>query len=110
VRSPRLHGWLGVALRFLAFFGLFVAVNLLAAHFMSDCGLPAVFGLNICYDDIVRLGWPFQFYEDGGFAYHTFFDNSMLIADLLTGALVSLAAAVLSAAFRRQPRPHGPRT
>jgi len=36
---------------------IFFAANLLIAHFMSDCGLPAAFGVDYCADDIVRAGW-----------------------------------------------------
>ncbi|MGC1377238.1 MAG: hypothetical protein WA821_13495 [Anaerolineales bacterium] len=50
---------------------LFLAVNLLAAHLQSDCGLPAFFNLSGCADDIRRAGFPFLFYEEGGFAGET---------------------------------------
>ena len=48
---------------FLVGFLLFVAINLLAAHLLSDCGLPSVFGMDYCADDIARAGWPFQFFR-----------------------------------------------
>jgi hypothetical protein len=55
-----------------------VALNLLAAHLLSDCGLPSVFGMGHCADDITRAGWPFKFFEEGGFEYHSFFNPGTL--------------------------------
>jgi len=71
---------------------IFLAINLLAAHLASDCGLPAVFGRDGCADDIARAGWPLQFYEEGGFAYHRDFNLTFLQFNLATG----LAFALLS--------------
>src|SRR5262245_7606262 len=68
---------------------LFLMANLAAAHFMSDCGLPAVFGMDACADDIVRVGWPFQFYEEGGIAFRSYFSVTSLAMD----AVIGLAAA-----------------
>lgn len=71
---------------------LFLAINLLAAHLASDCGLPAVFGRDRCADDITRAGWPLQFYEDGGFAYRQDFNPLYLLINLAAG--LALAAAL----------------
>ena len=69
---------------------LFVALNLLAAHLASDCGLPAVFGRDACADDIARAGWPFRFYEEGGFAYRFEFNLPGLWADLAIGMILAV--------------------
>ena len=66
---------------------VFVLLNLLAAHLRSDCGLPAVFGLASCADDIARAGFPILFYEEGGFAYHFMFDPARLYTDVAIGLL-----------------------
>lgn len=80
----------------IAFFGallVFLAINLLAAHLMSDCWLPALLRLAACNDDIVRAGWPIEFYEEGGIAFHSFFSTALLTSDILTGVV---AAALLA--------------
>ena len=64
---------------------LFVAINLLAAHLLSDCGLPSVIGMGHCADDITRAGWPLQFFEEGGFAYHRNFNSPNLFLDIFIG-------------------------
>lgn len=82
--------------RFVLLLGLFLVLNLLAAHVMSDCGLPAVLGIDRCSDDIVRVGWPLPFFEQGGLAFHSSYDPSGLADDLILGALGALLIAVLS--------------
>jgi hypothetical protein len=75
---------------------LFLAINPFAAHLASDCGLLAVFGRDtlggarVCADDIARAGWPMQFYEEGGFAYHRDFDSTFLTIDIVVGGLFSM--------------------
>jgi len=94
--------------RFVIGFGIglliFITINLISAHLSSDCGLPAVFGRaspwhrppgQVCADDIVRAGWPLQFYEDGGFAYRHNFNSFFLLINLGVG----LAFASLSGWF-----------
>lgn len=66
-------------------FDIFVIINLLTAQFMSDCGLPAVFGVSKCADDIVRMGWPLLFRETGGFAFHEHFSIVNLALDIMIG-------------------------
>lgn len=78
---------------FLVVLILFVAINLLSAHLMSECGLPAVFGLSGCADNIVRAGFPLQFYEKGGFAYHYEFSTGVLALDIGLGLALSAALA-----------------
>jgi len=64
---------------------LFAGLNLVAAGLASDCGLPAVLGMDYCADDIVRAGWPLKFYEEGGIAFHSRFDLLYLMADIGLG-------------------------
>src|SRR5262245_15850751 len=64
---------------------VFLVTNLVAANFASDCGLPALFGMDRCADDIVRAGWPLGFYEEGGIAFHSRFDLLALMADIGLG-------------------------
>ena len=71
---------------------LFIGINLLSAHLASDCGLSAVFGRDACADDIARAGWPFRFYEEGGFAYRHEFNLPALQVDLAIG--ISLTGLV----------------
>src|SRR5262245_30869314 len=68
---------------------LFAIINLLSAHLASDCGLPAVFGRDACADDIARAGWPFRFYEEGGFAYRFEFNLPVLLVDLSIGIILA---------------------
>lgn len=72
-------------LGFVGGFLAFLLINLLVAHLLSDCGLPAVFGRDFCADDIARAGWPIQFYEEGGLAYRHTFDPISLILNLVIG-------------------------
>jgi hypothetical protein len=64
---------------------LFTVANILAAHLLSDCGLPAVLGLGSCSDAIVRIGFPLVFFEQGGFAYRSGFNLPFLLLDLFIG-------------------------
>ena len=68
---------------------LFILINGIFAHLSSDCGLPAVFRLDSCADDISRAGWPLFFYEEGGFAYRHEFILPNLILDLVMGVLLA---------------------
>ena len=63
----------------------FILLNILAAALFSDCGLPALFGLGGCSDAISRAGFPFVFFEQGGFAYHSNFNFSVFILDIVIG-------------------------
>lgn len=71
---------------------VFVGVNLLVAHLRSDCGLPALFGLSACADDIRRVGFPLQFWEEGGFAFRRVFSLPALLIDIAVGLLLALGA------------------
>jgi hypothetical protein len=68
---------------------IFIAINLLSAHLASDCGLPAVLGRDACTDDIARAGWPFRFYEEGGFSYRLEFTLPGLLVDLIIGIILA---------------------
>ena len=81
---------------------LFLALNLLVAHFRSDCGLAAVLGRSYCADDIRRAGFPLQFLEQGGFGGRALFDPGALLIDCLVGLGLAAAAGVLWA--RRRPK------
>jgi hypothetical protein len=70
---------------FLIGLSIFILLNILAAHLFSDCGLPALFGLAACSDDISRAGFPFIFFEQGGFAYRSNFNLPIFILDLVIG-------------------------
>ncbi|MEP7356715.1 MAG: hypothetical protein ABI847_05710 [Anaerolineales bacterium] len=75
-----------------AVFLAFLAVNVLAAHLQSDCGLRGVLGIAGCADDIRRAGFPWIFWEDGGFAYRHIFSPGLLAADGAVGMAASLIA------------------
>jgi hypothetical protein len=64
---------------------LFILANLLAAHLLSDCGLPAVLGKDSCADDIARAGFPLIFFEEGGFSFRSIFNQSYLWLDIFIG-------------------------
>lgn len=76
---------------------LFLTINLIAAHFASDCGLPAVFGRDACADDIARAGWPLPFYEEGGFAYRSNFNGPFLFINVVIGFVFSSVVGWYSA-------------
>ena len=64
---------------------LFALANILAAHLLSDCGLPAILGTSGCADDIIRVGFPLQFLEEGGFAFRHNFNPLYLLVDIGIG-------------------------
>ncbi len=90
--------WIGFGLGLLAF----AALNLLAAHLRSDCGLPALFGLSNCADDIRRAGWPFLFMEQGGFIGLSTFSLPALLADLGVALAASAALGWVAARWPRR--------
>lgn len=63
----------------------FILLNILASALFSDCGLPALFGLGGCADAISRAGFPFIFFEQGGFAYRSSFSLPIFILDIFIG-------------------------
>jgi hypothetical protein len=84
---------------------LFAVLNLIAAHVRSDCGLAAVFGVSGCADDIVRVGFPFQVFERGGFIARNTFDSMALAGDILVAFAVSAVAGMLAARRTTAPAP-----
>lgn len=70
---------------------IFVLANVIAAHLLSDCGLPAILGVDSCADDISRAGFPLAFFEQGGFAFRSVFILTNLLLDGLFGLLFSAA-------------------
>ena len=64
---------------------IFISANLIAAHLLSDCGLPALLGTDSCADDIARSGFPLVFFEEGGFAYRNIFNLPYLLLDIFIG-------------------------
>jgi hypothetical protein len=74
----------------------------LVAHVNSDCGIQAVFGWAHCSDDISRAGFPLQFMEEGGLAYHSVFDPAAFLSDVGIALVASVAVAwVAQRYFRR---------
>ncbi len=79
----------------------FIVVNLIAAHLQSDCGIRAVIGLwipgfSVCNDDIVRIGFPFRFLEQGGFAFRSIFNLGALIADIVVAVGAGIVAGLIA--------------
>jgi hypothetical protein len=75
---------------------LFIVINLLSAHLRSDCGLPAVLGMSGCADDIRRAGFPWVFWESGGFAFHEYWSWPAFIADAGLAVAISALAGWLA--------------
>ena len=71
---------------FVAFFATlacFIVANLVAVHLHSDAGLLEGLGLvDRWQDDIRRVGFPFQFFEEGGEVHRRIFSSLALLLDL----------------------------
>lgn len=80
---------------FLIGLSIFILLNILAAALFSDCGLPALFGLGGCADAISRAGFPFVFFEQGGFAYRSIFNFPIFILDLVIGLGVAFVIGLM---------------
>ena len=80
---------------------LFLAANILAAHLQSDCGLRGVLGTAGCADDISRVGFPWVFYEEGGFAYRNTLNIGVLWLDVGVGLMLALVGGLVA---QRLPR------
>jgi len=69
---------------FAAGLGLFIVCNLIAVHVQSDAGLLEGLGIvDQANDDIRRIGFPLQFFEEGGFAHREVFSPLALVSDIL---------------------------
>ena len=55
--------------------------NAISAHLLSTCGLLSLFGLDPCVDDMSRVGFPFVFFEVGGFFNLRIFNFPMFLID-----------------------------
>jgi hypothetical protein len=76
---------------------VFLILIVVMAHTQSDCGLPAVLerlglGRQGCSDDIIRVGFPLVFWEEGGFAFRSIVSPFTALVDLLLA--VGLSAFV----------------
>ncbi len=81
---------------FLIGLAVFLLANLLAAHLLSDCGLPAVLGMDSCADDIARAGFPLVFFEEGGFAFRSIFNLPYLLLDIFIGISVAIICSLVA--------------
>jgi hypothetical protein len=81
---------------------LILLANVIAAHLLSDCGLPAILGRSMCADDIIRAGFPFPFFEEGGFAFRHNFDSLYLLVDIGIGfGFAWICGLFTKSAFKR---------
>jgi hypothetical protein len=81
---------------------IFILANILAAHLLSDCGLPAVLGMDSCADDIARAGFPLIFFEEGGFAFRSIFNLSYLFLDIFIGLSFTIICGFIGQRFFNQ--------
>ena len=81
---------------------IFILVNVLAAHLLSDCGLPAILGTDSCADDIARAGFPLIFFEQGGFAYRSIFNLPYLLLDIFVGLDFAVICGFVSRLLLKQ--------
>ena len=77
-------------------------INILAAHLLSDCGLPALLGVDFCADDIARAGFPLVFFEQGGFIPHSSFNLPNLFLDLFIGIVFSISCGFIARWFEKR--------
>ena len=73
---------------------LFVVLNILVAHFRSDCGLLGILNLAGCNDDVSRIGFPLLVWEVGGFIEHQYFNGMALLIDLVIAVGLSVAVGM----------------
>jgi ABC-type antimicrobial peptide transport system permease subunit len=75
---------------------IFILANVIAAHLLSDCGLPAVLGADSCADDIARAGFPLVFLETGGFAFRSIFNQTYFLLDIFTGLALGILCGFIA--------------
>jgi len=87
-----------------------ILANFVAAHLLSDCGLPALLGISSCADDITRLGFPFVFLKQGGFIAQNDLNPLLLWLDLLIAVGVAVLSGFLLSRYakRRELKPSLP--
>jgi hypothetical protein len=86
--------WFVAFLAALAACGL---VNLVAVGLRSDAGLLEGLGLmDRSHDDIRRVGFPIQFYEEGGFAYRKIFSFGSLVWDVVLAVGFAIGAGFVA--------------
>jgi len=86
---------------FLVGFSLFMAANLIVVHIGSDGGLLEGLGIvDHVHDDIRRIGFPFQFFEEGRMSYRRVVSPLALAGDALVAIVCSAGIAVAHALMR----------
>ena len=83
---------------------LFIGLNLLSAHLLSDCGLLGVLNVSGCTDDIRRVGFPLLAWEEGGFAYRQSFNAVALFMDLVIALGASVVVGLVSRWWGRRTK------
>jgi hypothetical protein len=89
---------------------IFILTNIIAAHLLSDCGLPAILGTDSCADDITRAGFPFIFFEEGGFAYRSIFNLPYLLFDIFIGLDLAVMCGFSARWLEKRNSANGMRT
>ncbi len=70
----------------------FAITNLIVVHVRSDGGLLEGLGITHRYRDGIRcIGFPFQFFEEGGYSYRYIFTLSALLADVALAIACAVA-------------------
>ena len=85
---------------------IFILANILTAHLLSDCGLPAILGADPCADDIVRAGFPLIFFEAGGFAYRSIFNFPYLLLDIFIGIDFAILCGFIARWLEKRNQSH----
>ena len=87
--------WYDVLIGFAFGMSCFFVANLIAVHLHSDAGLLEGLGIvDRAYDDIRRVGFPFQFFEEGGIVHRRIFRPLPLLFDVVIACACSLGAGV----------------
>ena len=87
---------------------LFITINILSAHLLSDCGLLGALNLAGCSDDISRAGFPLPVWEEGGFIYHQSFDGLALLINLVIALSVSVAVGLAGHWWSKRAKSYQP--
>jgi hypothetical protein len=76
--------------------GLFVGANVISYFVFSDGH-----GVGTVYDGIQRAGFPWLFWERGGFVYRHTFSTVAFAADLAVAVVAGILVSVLYRSVRR---------